>query len=186
MKHSNVPQLRAMFGGKCKDCGASTNLHFHHRNPKTKKFTIASRHTSPPSTLIAEARKCDLLCASCHRSKHPKAEPKPRWMWKHKTVSSYVRGCRCDPCRWAMSRYSHRRRLALKASLPPQEPKPPKPMLHGAVASYWRGCRCDPCRLALREYSRARSARNYKAAPLRKCGCGLRGRHRIACGAVTA
>lgn len=62
-------------GGKCKFCAYHRNisaLEFHHRNPKSKKFSLnlsRLRSLSWESCLL-EARKCDLLCANCHRELH--------------------------------------------------------------------------------------------------------------------
>jgi hypothetical protein len=44
-------------------------LEFHHRVPSTKEFTL-SRFNGSHSRFLAEAEKCDLLCANCHRLRH--------------------------------------------------------------------------------------------------------------------
>jgi 5-methylcytosine-specific restriction endonuclease McrA len=65
-------RLLALRGGKCQDCGyaASTAaLEFHHRDAKTKEFGIGNMNGSW-ARLVAEAEKCDLLCANCHRRRH--------------------------------------------------------------------------------------------------------------------
>jgi DNA-binding CsgD family transcriptional regulator len=57
-------------GGRCVLCGYDKclgALHFHHVDPRTKSFGIAMRgHTRSFEKLLAEARKCVLLCANCH------------------------------------------------------------------------------------------------------------------------
>jgi DNA-binding CsgD family transcriptional regulator len=57
-------------GGRCVLCGYDKclgALHFHHLDPKTKEFGLAMRgHTKSFEKLLAEARKCLLLCANCH------------------------------------------------------------------------------------------------------------------------
>jgi hypothetical protein len=62
--------LVAAAGGRCSLCGYSKclgALHFHHLDPRTKSFGLAMRgHTKSFSKLLAEARKCILLCANCH------------------------------------------------------------------------------------------------------------------------
>ncbi len=61
-----------MAGGQCVDCGyvrCIAALEFHHRDPATKEFGLGSFDGSLDK-LIAEAAKCDLLCASCHRIRH--------------------------------------------------------------------------------------------------------------------
>ena len=65
-------ELIELFGGRCQDCGynaAPAALEFHHRDPSTKEFGVGNWHGSR-DRLIEEARKCDLLCATCHRLRH--------------------------------------------------------------------------------------------------------------------
>jgi hypothetical protein len=64
--------LVAAYGGRCVDCGYSTcteALQFHHRDPSTKDFRLGQFNGSL-ARLIAEAAKCDLVCANCHRVRH--------------------------------------------------------------------------------------------------------------------
>lgn len=59
-------------GGTCVDCGYSRclgALHFHHRNPSDKDFTI-SGHNWSWDRIRAELDKCDLVCANCHAERH--------------------------------------------------------------------------------------------------------------------
>lgn len=61
--------LVALFGGKCKRCGYSKSkraLAFHHRDRSMKKFQICGPTVLGWAKLVAEAEKCDLLCANCH------------------------------------------------------------------------------------------------------------------------
>jgi hypothetical protein len=54
------------------DCGYArcvAALEFHHRDPRTKKFGLGQFDGSL-ARLLAEAEKCDLLCANCHRLRH--------------------------------------------------------------------------------------------------------------------
>jgi DNA-binding CsgD family transcriptional regulator len=57
-------------GGRCVLCGYDRcmgALHFHHLDPMTKSFGLAMRgQTKSFEKLLAEARKCVLLCANCH------------------------------------------------------------------------------------------------------------------------
>jgi hypothetical protein len=62
-------------GGKCQNCGYNRCLRaltFHHRNPKQKKFELGrgSLGGRSWSAVLAEATKCDLLCANCHAELH--------------------------------------------------------------------------------------------------------------------
>src|SRR6266581_3045569 len=59
-------------GGHCEDCGYDLSvaaLEFHHRDSKTKEFGLGNFNGSW-ERLVAEAAKCDLLCANCHRRRH--------------------------------------------------------------------------------------------------------------------
>jgi transposase len=56
-------------GGKCVVCGYSrcvAALHFHHVDPRTKRFNVRSGNTQSLARLRAEASKCVLLCSNCH------------------------------------------------------------------------------------------------------------------------
>jgi hypothetical protein len=57
-------------GGRCVLCGYDRclgALQFHHKDRKTKSFGLAMKgHTMSFERLLAEARKCILLCANCH------------------------------------------------------------------------------------------------------------------------
>lgn len=65
--------LVAMLGGKCCRCGYSkciAALDFHHKNPASKLFEISHNLSRSLDALRAEAAKCLLLCANCHREEH--------------------------------------------------------------------------------------------------------------------
>lgn len=61
-------------GGECSLCGYSKcvdALDLHHVDPKTKEFGISSGGlTRAWSKVVAEADKCILVCANCHREIH--------------------------------------------------------------------------------------------------------------------
>jgi transposase len=63
-------RLVEVAGGRCALCGydrSAAALQFHHVDPANKAFSIAGRGvTRALSTALAEARKCVLLCATCH------------------------------------------------------------------------------------------------------------------------
>jgi 5-methylcytosine-specific restriction endonuclease McrA len=64
--------LLASRGNACQDCGydrVAAALEFHHRDPRSKDFTLSGVSTSP-ARIWAEASKCDLVCANCHRRRH--------------------------------------------------------------------------------------------------------------------
>ncbi len=57
----------------CVKCGEKeiSKLTFHHRNPLTKKFVIASSLCNKTLTAIkSEIKKCDVLCVACHNEWH--------------------------------------------------------------------------------------------------------------------
>lgn len=65
-------ELVTAHGGRCVDCGYSGSvaaLDFHHRVASEKDFAI-SAFGGAWQKLRAEAAKCDLVCASCHRLRH--------------------------------------------------------------------------------------------------------------------
>ena len=45
-------------------------LQFHHRDPSTKLFEVASRKTSSMKKLQDEITKCDVICGNCHAMTH--------------------------------------------------------------------------------------------------------------------
>lgn len=45
-------------------------LDFHHRDPKSKKFSIANNVRAGKKAIISEMAKCDVLCSNCHRKQH--------------------------------------------------------------------------------------------------------------------
>ena len=64
-----------MLGGCCNKCGYKTNmaaLEFNHINPSSKLFALDSRKISNTNEklLLEELKKCELLCANCHREHH--------------------------------------------------------------------------------------------------------------------
>ncbi len=65
-------ELQKLLGGVCAKCGFSDPraLDFDHVDPREKKFAVSQMIARQPLELIVEeARKCQLLCANCHRVK---------------------------------------------------------------------------------------------------------------------
>jgi hypothetical protein len=64
-------QLVAARGGSCCLCGYDrciAALEFHHRDPAQKAFELSKTNLLRRwEIVLAEAQKCDLLCANCHR-----------------------------------------------------------------------------------------------------------------------
>lgn len=67
-------KLVALLGGKCNKCGYNKCLkclHFHHRDPSEKKFGFSAvQYRLAWDVLVDEAKKCDLLCPTCHCETH--------------------------------------------------------------------------------------------------------------------
>ena len=63
-------KLVSIFGRKCARCGYKTcagALDFHHKDPKTKNFSLSVKGLCYSwNTILKEARKCILLCKNCH------------------------------------------------------------------------------------------------------------------------
>lgn len=75
----------------CKDCGYHDPraLHFHHRDPSTKKFEVGkiANNGGPLNVLLIEIEKCDILCANCHSVHHQRERG-----WWIKEFDSIPRG----------------------------------------------------------------------------------------------
>src|SRR5207302_6859580 len=78
-------ELLAARGGKCQRCGYDRCLRaltFHHRDRATKAFPLDARNCANRSNpvLVAEVKKCDILCANCHAETEEELynqQPKP-------------------------------------------------------------------------------------------------------------
>jgi hypothetical protein len=67
--------LVELMGGKCSLCGYGKNysaLEFHHEIPAVKQFPLDLRSLSNRGwrRIMAEARKCRLICSNCHKEIH--------------------------------------------------------------------------------------------------------------------
>jgi hypothetical protein len=54
----------------CADCGIkypTVCMDLDHRDPSTKLFIVGSSAMRSRASLVAEAAKCDVVCANCHR-----------------------------------------------------------------------------------------------------------------------
>ena len=66
-----------LLGGKCADCGWRGNqaaLQFHHRAPEHKDFTLGNVANKSWDFIRTELKKCILLCANCHATRHSSKE----------------------------------------------------------------------------------------------------------------
>lgn len=70
--------LIEMGGSKCNNCGLEFNgsneccFDFHHIFPEFKNFSLNQSQLNNKSwkKILEEFKKCELLCANCHRIKH--------------------------------------------------------------------------------------------------------------------
>jgi len=68
-------KLIKLFGGKCQNPGCGYEKHlqileFHHRNNKEDYVTRLINGGFSWKKILAEAKKCELLCPNCHRTIH--------------------------------------------------------------------------------------------------------------------
>tara|TARA_R110002020_G_scaffold78298_4_gene196994 strand:- start:527 stop:820 length:294 start_codon:yes stop_codon:yes gene_type:complete len=65
--------IEDFFGGFICSCcgfkGEPSQFDCHHINPKTKTINVALLRGYSKGKIIQELRKCELLCANCHRLK---------------------------------------------------------------------------------------------------------------------
>jgi hypothetical protein len=54
----------------CPVCGSESDLHWHHRDPSTKLFDIATAHSRGWKALRAELAKCVCICGKHHHLYH--------------------------------------------------------------------------------------------------------------------
>lgn len=62
-------ELIGLFGGRCLCCGYNRHgcaLHFHHVDPSQKSFNVSAKVGLKWTRLLAEAKKCVLVCSRCH------------------------------------------------------------------------------------------------------------------------
>jgi len=73
-RRKHIRELVASFKIKCEFCPEDhpACLEFHHRDPAEKEDTIAEAIQSKwgDSRIIAEIKKCIVLCSNCHRKLH--------------------------------------------------------------------------------------------------------------------
>lgn len=71
-RRSVKARLVQIHGSRCHDCGGTHPPYmfdFDHRDPKEKSFTISSGGTIAFQKQLEESKKCDLVCANCHRER---------------------------------------------------------------------------------------------------------------------
>jgi hypothetical protein len=69
-QRNNKKEYVSLLGYVCCKCGESdmATLEFHHKDPETKSFCVASKKfVKLNDEITKEIMKCDLLCCNCHR-----------------------------------------------------------------------------------------------------------------------
>lgn len=73
-KMDKINQIKQENG--CEECGMKNPicLDFHHKNPKTKRFTISFglNRGFPLKRIMKEIKKCRIICRNCHAVEHSK------------------------------------------------------------------------------------------------------------------
>jgi hypothetical protein len=111
--------LRQLREVPCVDCGgrfAPHQMDFDHRDPSEKSFTLCSGCAALKNRrqILAEAAKCDVVCANCHRlrsrrrhrqwlaSRTPAVSPRiegQRERWRHRAdILDQLRSVPCADC----------------------------------------------------------------------------------------
>jgi hypothetical protein len=56
----------------CDDCGVQYPYYvmdFDHREGEHKEFILSNNQRTPPKAILLEIKKCDVVCANCHRER---------------------------------------------------------------------------------------------------------------------
>lgn len=161
-------------GNRCAKCGvASKNsvLEVDHIDSRTKSFEVmAACWWMREDRLMAEVKKCQLLCEACHREKSVLDMGNVHAKGTHGTLSSY-RYCHCSICRKAKNEYIKKWRREIGAVTGAH---PRTGLVHGTSNAYaYYRCRCDACRAAHRDRHRKyRGSRKVTAVEVHKIESG--------------
>jgi hypothetical protein len=105
-----------LLGGKCVDCGGTSDLQFDHIDPATKEFTLSSKPFCSKDQFLRELVKCVLRCTDpCHKNRSAEQRRIPHG------GGTGRRDCACELCRNRRSEYmreynrTRRRRLSGRA-----------------------------------------------------------------------
>lgn len=82
-----------LLGGKCVKCNSLESLDFDHIDPKTKCFDIGQNMFRPREVVLAELKKCQLLCRTCHNDKTHQRKV------GHGEGKTGMRNCYCSLCK---------------------------------------------------------------------------------------
>jgi 5-methylcytosine-specific restriction endonuclease McrA len=100
-----------MLGGKCVVCGTKSNLDIDHIDPSTKLLGPERLWTSAEEKFLAEIKKCQLLCRTCHNDKTQRENGLIKNKGIHGHPMNYARyGCKCSLCKAAWNAYNKKYR----------------------------------------------------------------------------
>jgi len=98
-----------LLDGVCIDCGTTNRLQFDHinRDRKDLRHALGNMWELNWDKIIAELKKCQLLCRSCHGAKSMAERGYlPSRPIEHGTTKGYsTRKCRCINCKKAWADY---------------------------------------------------------------------------------
>lgn len=137
-------------GEKCCVCGSKDDLQFDHIDWRTKSFSIMSKWSIKNQSIVyEELRKCQLLCAKCHRDKtNSDVKEQPKKLALHGTVYSWMKKkCECALCYKAKRKWHDERNKLRRKPVGARGPYNVE-STHGTRLTYHRGCRCSLCRKA--------------------------------------
>jgi hypothetical protein len=84
----------------CEVCGfrqCAAALHYHHRDPSTKAFSVASHNGKPWPVIKAEIDKCDVLCGIhhpwCHALMRDGMTYDEALAWLHREQTEFLINC---------------------------------------------------------------------------------------------
>lgn len=100
--HERMQAAHTLLGGKCVQCGRTTDLEIDHIDPQQKSFTVSKMWSISKERFLQELSKCQLLCKECHNFKTLDQVGKKSAKGTHGTRSSY-RYCKCNICKKAWS-----------------------------------------------------------------------------------
>lgn len=105
-----------LMGGVCVECGSKERLEFDHIDRATKTHNITRILSYKKETILAELKKCQLLCRECHMDRSIVQLGFTKSV--HGTPSMYQNwACRCMRCKdaWAARQrlYTKRRKAPL-------------------------------------------------------------------------
>lgn len=69
-RYQEFKKFLAQFHCPCFMCGTKKDLVFHHKDPKTKLYDVASMMGMKEDIILKEIAKCVSLCRTCHLKYH--------------------------------------------------------------------------------------------------------------------